>query len=179
MVGFEVDIRFTYPDGTPFRRRIKAPVESKSAARRWGEARESVFLRAPPSVEQPDTEPKEIPTLRQFGPRFVDNYARANRQKASTIASKESILKAHLYPRLGDRRLDAIDDEDVQALKASLAKPRLRLVKSQGQGPPPSRVGAGSRQPDDGHIGLNSTVTLCGITWHWPCVTLTPRTVAI
>lgn len=130
MVGFEVDIRFTFPDGTPFRRRIKAPVESKSAARRWGEARESVFLRAPPSVEQPDTEPKEIPTLRQFGPRFVDNYARANRQKASTIASKESILKAHLYPRLGDKRLDAIDDEDVQALKASLATRSKKTVNN-------------------------------------------------
>ena len=33
--GFEVDIRFTYPDGTPFRRRIRAPVESKSAAKRY------------------------------------------------------------------------------------------------------------------------------------------------
>jgi hypothetical protein len=29
-VGFEVDIGFTYPDGAPFRQRIKAPVESKS-----------------------------------------------------------------------------------------------------------------------------------------------------
>jgi hypothetical protein len=36
-MGFEVDIRFSYPDGTPFRRRVKAPVESKSAAKRWGE----------------------------------------------------------------------------------------------------------------------------------------------
>jgi len=116
-VGFEVDIRFTYPDGTPFRRRIKAPVESKSAAKRWGEAREAVFLREPSPSEQHNTEPKEIPTLRQFGPRFVDNHARANRQKASTIAAKESILKAHLYPRLGDKRLDAIGDEDVQALR--------------------------------------------------------------
>jgi len=129
-VGFEVDIRFTYPDGTPFRRRIKAPVESKSAARRWGEASEAVFLRAPSSLERPHTETKEVPTLRQFGPRFVDNYARANRQKASTIAAKESILKAHLYPRLGDKRLDAIDDEDVQALKSSLAKRSKKTVNN-------------------------------------------------
>jgi integrase len=129
-VGFEVDIRFTYPDGTPFRRRIKAPVESKSAARRWGEAREAVFLRAPSSLERPDTEIKEVPTLKQFGPRFVDNYARANRQKASTIAAKESILKAHLYPRLGDKRLDAIGDEDVQALKSSLAKRSKKTVNN-------------------------------------------------
>jgi integrase len=130
-VGFEVDIRFTYPDGTPFRRRIKAPVESRSAARRWGEAREAVFLRAPSPSERPPTEPKkEIPTLRQFGPRFVDNYARANRQKASSIAAKESILRAHLYPRLGDKRLDAIDDEDVQALKSSLAARSRKTVNN-------------------------------------------------
>jgi len=46
-MGFEVDIRFTYPDGTPFRRRIKAPVESKSAAKRWGEAKERELLMKP------------------------------------------------------------------------------------------------------------------------------------
>ena len=68
-VGFEVDIRFTYPDGTPFRRRFKAPVESKSAAKRWGEAREAVFLRAPsPSERQPEEPKKEVPTLNDFGP---------------------------------------------------------------------------------------------------------------
>ncbi|HEY4015552.1 MAG TPA: tyrosine-type recombinase/integrase [Polyangiaceae bacterium] len=129
-VGFEVDIRFTYPDGAPFRRRIKAPVESKSAAKRWGETREAMLLREPSPSERPQPDAKEIPTLREFGPRFVENYARANRQKASTIAGKESILKAHLYPRLGDKRLDAIGDEDVQALKSSLAKRSRKTVNN-------------------------------------------------
>jgi hypothetical protein len=51
-MGFEVDIRFTYPDGAPYRQRIKAPVESKSAAKRWGEARgarapDAAFARPP------------------------------------------------------------------------------------------------------------------------------------
>jgi integrase len=120
--GFEVDIRFTYPDGTPFRRRLKAPVESKSAAKRWGEARESAFLREPSPSERPPEEPeKEVPTLDDFGPRFIENYARANRQKASGIASKESALKIHLYPLFGSKRLDAITDEDVQALKSALS----------------------------------------------------------
>jgi hypothetical protein len=49
-VGFEVDIRFNYPGGTPFRRRIKAPVESKSAAKRWGEAKERELLLRPSPV---------------------------------------------------------------------------------------------------------------------------------
>jgi hypothetical protein len=94
-VGFEVDIRFTYPDGAPFRRRIKAPVESRSAAKRWGEAKERELLMRPSPVllEQQEEERKEVvPTLREFGPRYVDGYARANKQRpaASTRRSGSS-----------------------------------------------------------------------------------------
>ena len=129
--GFEVDICFTYPDGTPFRRRLKAPVESKSGAKRWGEAREASYLREPSPSDRPPKEPKkEVPTLNVFGPRFVENYARANRQKASTIAAKNSILKTHLYVRLGDKKLDEISDEDVQALKSSLAEHSRKTVNN-------------------------------------------------
>src|SRR5579872_5685612 len=86
-MGFEVDIRFTYPDGTPFRQRIKAPVDSKSAAKRWGEARERELLIRPSPVllERQEEEQKEVPTLREFAPRVITQHARANRQKASTI----------------------------------------------------------------------------------------------
>ncbi len=131
-VGFEVDIRFTYPDGSPFRRRIKAPVESKSAAKRWGEARERELLMRPSPgfVKQEEEKRKEVPTLRQFGPRFVENYARANRHKASGVASKESVFKIHLYPALGDTRLDAIDDENVQRVKAALTKKSRKTVNN-------------------------------------------------
>lgn len=44
--GFEVDIRFTWPDGAPFRERLRSPVTGKSASQRWGEARETELLRA-------------------------------------------------------------------------------------------------------------------------------------
>jgi integrase len=131
-VGFEVDIRFAYPDGTPYRQRIKAPVESKSAARRWGEARERELLMRPSPVflKRQEEERKEVPTLREFGPRFVENYAKANRQKASGVASKDTILRVHLYPQLGDRTLDAIGDEDVQHLKAALVTRSRKTVNN-------------------------------------------------
>jgi len=131
-VGFEVDIRFAYPDGTPFRRRIKAPVESKSAAKRWGEAKERELLMRPSPVflEQQEEKKKEVPTLREFGPRFIENYARANRHKASGIASKESVLNIHLYPALGETKLDAIDDENVQHVKAALASKNRKTVNN-------------------------------------------------
>jgi hypothetical protein len=46
-----VDIRIPLPDGTDIRERRKAPVTSKSAAQKWGEARERVLLvRSPKAV---------------------------------------------------------------------------------------------------------------------------------
>jgi hypothetical protein len=42
--GWEVDIRIPLPDGTDIRERRKAPATSKSAAQKWGEARERVLL---------------------------------------------------------------------------------------------------------------------------------------
>lgn len=131
-VGFEVDIRFTYPDGTPYRRRIKAPVESKSASKRWGEAKERELLMRPSPVflEQQEEKKKEVPTLEEFGARFIENYAKANRQKASGVAAKETIFRVHLYPLLGRKRLDAIDDEDVQRVKAVLASRSRKTVNN-------------------------------------------------
>ena len=131
-VGFEVDIRFTYPDGTPLRRRLKAPVESKSAARRWAEAREAELLRAPSPKRRAEEqrEHEEVPTLRDFGPRYIDNHAKADRLKASTVDWIEKTYRNHLYPQLGDKRLDAISDEDVQRLKARLAHCHRKTVNN-------------------------------------------------
>jgi integrase len=131
-VGFEVDIRFTYPDGTPFRQRIKAPVDSKSAARRWGEARERELLLQPsPRMRQRQKEEeRKVPTLREFGPRVISQHARANRQKASTIYAKERIFKNHLYPAFGDHPLDRITDELVQQLKAQLSSKAPKTVNN-------------------------------------------------
>ena len=63
---------------------------------------------------------KEVPTLGEFQLRFLDGYARANRQKPSGIAGKETVLKVHLAPALGAKKLDGITNEDVQRLKQGL-----------------------------------------------------------
>jgi integrase len=118
--GWEVDIRVVLPDDSEHRQRRKAPVSSKSAALRWAEDREREWyyqLTHP----QPKNEPaKEVPTLRDFAPRFLDGHDRANRHKPSGIAAKETILNVHLVPLLGTKRLDAITTEDVQRLKKQL-----------------------------------------------------------
>ncbi|MBP7619925.1 MAG: tyrosine-type recombinase/integrase family protein, partial [Gemmatimonadales bacterium] len=130
--GWEVDIRVVTPDGVrQLRERKRAPVSSRSAALRWAEGLERVLferLMSPPPQENPP--PKEVPTLREFASRFVDGHARANRQKPSGIAAKEMIIRVHLTPALGDKRLDAIKSEDVQRLKSRLSTKAAKTVNN-------------------------------------------------
>ena len=126
--GWEVDVRVVLPDGTPRRERRRAPVSSKSAARRWAQARErELLIRRPAEASKPR---KEVPTLQEFAERFLDGYARANRHKPSGIASKETILRVHLVPLLGSKRLDAIRNEDVQQLKVQLRSKAPKTVNN-------------------------------------------------
>src|SRR5687767_8253082 len=99
--GWHVDIRLVLPDGMPLRERKAFRTASKSTAQRWGQERERHLL-----VNGLPKLPKEVPTLEEFAPRFLDRHARANRQKPSGIAAKETILNRHLIPMLGNRRLD-------------------------------------------------------------------------
>ena len=104
-----------------FRVRKRAPVSSRSAAARWAEGRERVLFERLMKPPQDNAPPKEVPTLREFASRFLDGHARANRQKPSGIAAKEMILRVHLVPALGHKKLDAIKSEDVQHLKSRLS----------------------------------------------------------
>ena len=123
--GWEVDIRGEYPDGTVYRIRVRSPVPSRTGSARWGEAREKSLTQA----GRPQTR-KEVPSLQEFAPRFIENHARANRQKPSGIASKESILRIHLLPALGTKALDSITNEEVQRLKTSLADRAPKTVNN-------------------------------------------------
>jgi integrase len=60
----------------------------------------------------------------------MDGHARANRQKPSGIAAKEMILRVHLLPALGHKRIDSIKSEDVQRLKRSLEAKAPKTVNN-------------------------------------------------
>ena len=120
-----VDINTRLPNGARHRERRRLSIASKSAAQRWGQDRERHLLQHGPP--QPK---KEVPTLEQFSPRFLDGYARANRQKPSGVAAKETILKVHLVPLLGPKKLDAITTEQVQELKHGLSNRAPKTVNN-------------------------------------------------
>jgi integrase len=119
-----VDVQTRLPDGKRYRERRRLSV-SKSAAQRWGEDRERYVL-----VHGPTQPKKEVPTLEAFAPRFLEGYAVANRQKPSGIAAKETILRVHLVPLLGTKKLDAITNEAVQRLKHALSGRSAKTVNN-------------------------------------------------
>jgi Phage integrase, N-terminal SAM-like domain len=81
-------------------------------------------------VHGPPEITREVPTLNTFWPRFLDGYARANRQRPSGIAAKDTIGRVHLLPLLGARKLDAITTEDIQRLKATLRSKSAKTVNN-------------------------------------------------
>jgi integrase len=123
--GWMVDVITRLVNGRRYRERRRLSVRSKSTAQRWGEDRERHVLQHGPPQRQ-----KEVPTLEQFASRFLDGYARANRQKPSGIAAKETILNVHLVPMLGSKRLDAISNEAVQRLKHALRDKSPKTVNN-------------------------------------------------
>ncbi len=127
-----MDVRFVAPNGEICRIRKRAPVPTKSAAQRWGEAleRDMLLRLIRPEKQGAPRRRKEVPTLQEFAPRFIEGYAKANRQKPSGIAGKEQVLRTHLLPKLGRRRLDAIHNEDIQRIKADLAVKSPKTVNN-------------------------------------------------
>jgi integrase len=121
-----VDVIYRLPDGRRARERRRVRVSSKSAALRWGAAHERHLLIHGPMLPAE----KEVPTLREFAPRFVDRHARANRHKPSGIASTESIIRWHLVPALGSTRLDAITNEQVQQLKLAMTNRSVKTLNN-------------------------------------------------
>lgn len=136
--GWEVDVRVALPGGPELRVRRKTPCSSKSASARWGDElqgrlrqqlADQQFEGRRPQADQPRIE-KEVPTLCEFAPRFIEGYVVANRHKPSGVAGKQSILRVHLVPLLGTKTLDAINNEDVQRLKSALIEKAPKTVNN-------------------------------------------------
>lgn len=119
-----MDIIVRQPDGSKLRDRTVVSLSSKSAAKRWGEERERLI------AINGKHEREEVPTLAEFAPRYIEQHAKANRQKHSTIIQKQRVIDHHLLPRMGKKKVDAISDADVQKLKADLVDRNAKTVNN-------------------------------------------------
>lgn len=112
------DIRTKGPSGR-LRERADFPtiLTTEGQRLRWAHEREMMLTRKGRAGKPDGT----APTLEAFGPRWMEEYAKANGNKPATIDAKERILRLHLYPALGSWRLDAIDIPAIQKLKLRIA----------------------------------------------------------
>lgn len=137
---YEADINLTAPDGRQVRRRVKVPVTGKSAAERWARGREQVLLaelmglsaaglreRAAEAPERARAvaqrvevpEAPAVPTVGEFAVTFIE-CCKADRLALNTLSGYDVHLRVYILPVLGSRRLDAISQRDLLALKARL-----------------------------------------------------------
>lgn len=128
--GWQYDIIFRWPDGTRHRERKQAPVSGKAAAQRWAEERERELLRRGPATLQTIGTSEEVPTLAAFWPRVLTDHYEAERKKASTVESVKSIYKNHFADSLGSKRLTAISDAEIAALKGRLSRHKKKTVNN-------------------------------------------------
>ncbi len=123
--GWEVDVVLTLPDGEELRERRKSPVTSKAGSKFWAEQREGELLRN--GKKRADA---LIPTLKEFVPRYIEEFCVANKQKPSTIESKQATFDGRLLPLLGGLRLDEIGEEQVQRVKADMKDCKPKTINN-------------------------------------------------
>ena len=115
-----VDFVFKHPGGRCERVRRRSPVNSRRGAEALEVAIRKEMLEAySPRVEVPEV--RSAPRLSKFADEFLENYATTN-NKASEVHTKRVLLRQHLLPELGARRLDEIGVRDVEAYKAAKIK---------------------------------------------------------
>jgi len=119
-----VTIYFKFTDGSVVRDRTvvgegtSVPVRTERLAREWGERRErELYAKGPARSDEP-TSRSNVPTVDAFSTPWARKL-RTDMIKPSSLEAIESILRIHILPALGSKRLDEITDPVVTRLKES------------------------------------------------------------
>ncbi len=110
-----VDVVFQPPDGGRAKRiRRVPPVQTRRGAEQYEQRMRAALLAGTWGKEAKKT----TPTLASFCEEFLDNKAKVH-DKPSALAAKQGILKNHLLPVFGNKRLDEIGPRAIAAFKAA------------------------------------------------------------
>jgi integrase len=106
-----IDICFTHADGRTERIRKIAPRQTRRAAEAYERQVRQQLLDGTYGHE----ESLPVPTINAFSEEFLD-HAKAN-NKPSTIAHKEMVVRKHIKPLFGKKRLDQIGIREAEQFK--------------------------------------------------------------
>lgn len=109
---WQVDIDFQHPDGRRQRIRRVSPVQTRRGAERYERELRQALLDG--SFGR-----REVPKFATFAAEWLDSYVTANNGPGEQ-RNKRSVMRDHLLPALGTKRLDEITTSNVEHLKAKL-----------------------------------------------------------
>lgn len=97
------------------RYRSASPDNSKAGAKSYESLLRQKAIRGEPQ-ENNEKRLEEAPTFVEFSKKWLDIYVKTN-NKYSEVANKESILRAHLIPFFGQKKLNQIKMLDIENFK--------------------------------------------------------------
>ncbi len=159
--GLIATINVEQTNGTKIRERIRVPFASKTEAKKWGFERAAHLVQF--GKEKPEAETR-VPTLAEFAPRFIKEYAIADNQKPSSVQAKRSNLRVHLIPILGTKRLNEIGPAEVQHLKSTLLSEPIKRPRKDPK-----------RSPKTVNNIVNTLTTLLGVAKDWGIIESVPK----
>lgn len=114
--SWQIDIRWTHPDGRVERIKKRSPIQTRRGAEQYERDVRQSLLDGSYGAEAPVA----IPTFEEFVPKFL-TYSE-NNNKASTLIAKRNALRDHLLPFFGKLQLDQIDLAAIEEFKALMRK---------------------------------------------------------
>lgn len=117
-----IDIQHTKPDGTIKRiRKVASRSTRRGAEAEERELRDALVTGAYDKKEEEELAKKEIPTLAEFSEEFMMNYAETT-NKTSEVLSKRGMLRNHLIPAFGKKKLSDIGLREIARYKTTKLK---------------------------------------------------------
>jgi len=120
--AWSVDVRVVGKDGKQRRIQRTSPIQSRRAAERLEHAIREELLNMDEGSGAAAT--IAAPQFSAFADKFMITYAATN-NKPSECSAKESILRVHLLPEFGNRRLDQIGAAEIEEYKSKKAAGKL------------------------------------------------------
>lgn len=100
------------------RYRKPSPENSSAGAKAYELVLRQKLSRGESVSQEPDKEVVKMPTFKEFSQKWFEVYVKTN-NKHSEILNKESLLRAHLNPFFGEKKLDKITALDIESYKSS------------------------------------------------------------
>jgi integrase len=140
---WEVDVRFTWPSGRPFRRRLVSPFKSKTESERWGRGREIALVGAgepQAPVPVPTPEPASVETSNAWHARYL---VHCRERGLSTVGDKGDRWRKWIAPGIGEKPMASVTREDIEDVRDALDAVILEYDR---KGPGRGRISAKTAQ---------------------------------